>query len=380
MQSLQLDEFSFWERRMYFEGIDFLVVGSGIVGLSTAIHLKKSHPTAKIVVVERGILPSGASTKNAGFACFGSPTELLDDLKTIPETSVWKTVEKRWKGLQALKELLGTSFSIEQHGSWDLLMHDESDKETRVNDQLGYLNAQMEEITGEKGVFSQDNTLGEKFGFQGIHTSFYNRLEGQLDTDLMIDKLYRLAQSLGIHVVFGIEIRGLQVHLYNVGIQSSIGYFKASKVAICTNGFAQELLPGMDVQPARAQVLVTTPIYDLKIKGTFHYDCGYYYFRNVEDRILIGGGRNLDFEGETTTQLGVTNGIQSAIEHLLREVILPNDSFDIAYRWSGIMGIGKAKEPIVQSIDDKIAIGVRMGGMGVAIGTLVGQELAELLR
>jgi hypothetical protein len=44
------------------------------------------------------------------------------------------------------------------------------------------------------------------------------------------------------------------------------------------------------------------------------------------------------------------------------------------------MGIGKAKEPIVQSIDDKIAIGVRMGGMGVAIGTLVGQELAELLR
>jgi 2-polyprenyl-6-methoxyphenol hydroxylase-like FAD-dependent oxidoreductase len=119
MQRLQLDEFSYWERRMYFEGIDFLVVGSGIVGLSTAIHLKKSHPTAKIVIVERGVLPSGASTKNAGFACFGSPTELLDDLKTIPETSVWKTVEKRWKGLQSLKELLGTSFSIEQHGSWE---------------------------------------------------------------------------------------------------------------------------------------------------------------------------------------------------------------------------------------------------------------------
>ena len=379
MKALQLEEYSYWERRMYFEGIDFLIIGCGIVGLSTAIHLKKKNPKAKIVIIERGVLPSGASTKNAGFACFGSPTEILDDLKSIPEDTVWSTVEKRWRGLQSLRKLLGPELSIEQHGSWDLLMQDEVEKEASVLEQMDMLNAKMKEITGQNSVFSQDKSITQQFGFDHIHTSFHNRLEGQLHTDVMIDQLYRLAINMGIHALFGIEIKGLQVHLYNVGIQSSIGYFKASKVAICTNGFAQELLPGFDVKPARAQVLVTTPIYDLKVHGTFHYDCGYYYFRNVDDRILIGGGRNLDFEGETTNELTTSDHIQASIEELLRNVILPNESFDIAYRWSGIMGVGKDKQPIVQLIDDKIAVGVRMGGMGVAIGTLIGQEVAELL-
>jgi hypothetical protein len=44
------------------------------------------------------------------------------------------------------------------------------------------------------------------------------------------------------------------------------------------------------------------------------------------------------------------------------------------------MGVGLTKVPIIEKIDDKIGIGVRMGGMGVAIGTLVGKELAELFR
>ena len=60
---------SYWERSIYTEGIDFTIVGSGIVGLSTALHLRKANPKAKITILERGYLPTGASTKNAGLAC-----------------------------------------------------------------------------------------------------------------------------------------------------------------------------------------------------------------------------------------------------------------------------------------------------------------------
>jgi hypothetical protein len=35
------------------------------------------------------------------------------------------------------------------------------------------------------------------------------------------------------------------------------------------------------VKPARAQVLITEPIDNLDVRGTFHLDCGYYYFRNI---------------------------------------------------------------------------------------------------
>lgn len=134
------------------------------------------------------------------------------------------------------------------------------------------------------------------------------------------------------------------------------------------------------MHPARAQVLITEPIPGLDIKGTFHLDRGYYYFRNIGDRILFGGGRNLDFDGETTTEFGQTAIIQNQLEKLLREVILPNYDFKIEHRWSGIMGIGSSKNPIVEQLSDHVYCGVRLGGMGVAIGSVVGQELADLIK
>jgi hypothetical protein len=43
------------------------------------------------------------------------------------------------------------------------------------------------------------------------------------------------------------------------------------------------------------------------------------------------------------------------------------------------LGIGPEKKPIINKHSDRIFTAVRLGGMGVAIGILVGQEAAELL-
>src|SRR6185312_8405304 len=73
--------FSYWERTAFVDHADVIIIGSGIVGLSAALHLKRQRPDLKVTVLERGFLPSGASTKNAGFACFGSLSEQLSYLK-----------------------------------------------------------------------------------------------------------------------------------------------------------------------------------------------------------------------------------------------------------------------------------------------------------
>ncbi|MGB1308001.1 MAG: FAD-dependent oxidoreductase, partial [Oceanihabitans sp.] len=112
---------------------------------------------------------------------------------------------------------------------------------------------------------------------------------------------------------------------------------------------------------------------------TFHLDKGYYYFRNIDDRILFGGGRNLDFKTEETTVLAQTEIIQNKLEELLKTTILPNTTFEIDHKWSGIMGVGSQKKAIVKQISNHVFCGVRLGGMGVAIGSLVGKELADLI-
>ncbi len=379
---IQLKQLSYWERKSFFEDVDFLVVGAGIVGYSTALNLKKKYKDAKILIIERGFIPSGASSKNAGFACFGSVSEIVDDLSKTSSSVVWDTVAKRWEGLKVLTELIGmnspkTIFGYQRLGSWDLLMPNQGDLLNNCRENLAYINVELERITKVKNCILEDTSVSTRFGFAGLSTSFYNCLEGQLDTGKMNKRFYQLAIENDIDVLFGVEVLSFESYEDKVHVQTSIGEFDGLNVLICTNGFAPQLIDE-DVVPARAQVLVTSPIQNLKIKGTFHYDCGYYYFRNVEDRILLGGGRNLDFEGEETTKLETTQQIVDALKELLSSVIIPHQAFQIEYQWAGIMGVGKTKQPIVKLLHHNVGVGVRLGGMGVAIGSLVGQELADM--
>ena len=153
----------------------------------------------------------------------------------------------------------------------------------------------------------------------------------------------------------------------------------ASQLLVCTNAFARQLLPQLDVTPARGQILVTSPIDGLPFKGTFHFDEGYYYFRNLGDRVLLGGARNQAFEAETTTDMTFTDTIQQELERFLREVVLPGRQYTIDNRWAGIMGMGGEKMPIVRAVNDHVFCAVRMNGMGVALAPVIGEQVASLL-
>ncbi|MCB0509428.1 MAG: FAD-binding oxidoreductase, partial [Bacteroidetes bacterium] len=89
---------SFWEKSSFLH-YNYLIVGGGIVGFSTAIELKKKNPKASVLVVEAGLLPTGASTKNAGFACVGSLSEMLADLENHSEEELIALSKLRWEGL-----------------------------------------------------------------------------------------------------------------------------------------------------------------------------------------------------------------------------------------------------------------------------------------
>ena len=373
---LTFNQLSYWEKETYLKRVNFLIIGSGIVGLSTAIHLRKSNPNKKILVLERGYLPSGASTKNAGFACIGSASEILDDLKTNSEIQVFSTLEKRWKGLNYLRELLGDqAIDYQELGSHELFLPKEKEAYLNSLDQLEFLNQNLKRITGIEHNFKVANQICEKSGFNGFNKAISNKAEGQINTGLMMQSLVQLAQSIGVQILNGIEVKCIKQQ----EIETNYGKIAFDKLAICTNGLAKQFLPNEDIQPARAQVIVTSPIQNLKVQGIYHFDKGYYYFRNIENRVLVGGGRNLDFEAEETDELNTSDRIINHLSHLLESQILPNASFTVDHHWAGTMGVGKAKNPILNQVEENIYCGVRLGGMGVAIGSLVGKELAEII-
>lgn len=382
-----MQSFSYWEKTSFFSGIDVAIIGSGIVGLSTAIFLKQKSPGLSISIFERGTLPSGASTKNAGFACFGSMTELLDDMKERNGNSVFELVEKRWKGLNTLRQLLGDdAIHYQEKGGFEVFLEKDEDIFSECLQRMEYFNQNLKDIIGTKNVFQVRDDLISKFGFQKTGHLILNKAEGQIDTGRMMRSLISTAKKMGIEIWNGLKIQKLDESGKNSRLWVSENHFvEAKKTLVATNGFAAQLISELDLKPARNQVIITEPIHSLPFEGCFHLDRGYYYFRSVDirnssaKRILFGGGRNLAAQEETTASFGQTEVIQSALEKKLREIIYPKRKLKLEMRWSGILGVGKTKEPILRKISPSIYVAVRLGGMGVAIGSLLGKRASDTL-
>lgn len=372
--------FSIWERTGFLAEPHLAVVGAGITGLFTALHFQRRFPAHRVLVLERGPHPSGASVKNAGFACFGSPSEILADIESEGIDTAVARVAERWSGLQELRAELGDyRIGFEPTGGHELFGEGDA-LYNRVAERFDALNRALSPVFGGAVYEWRDHLKGD-MGLRTGHVAFTD-LEGPLDSGALMRTLLGKVREAGVEVrlgtpVMAIEHDGTGVSLKMGGTNPPV---RAAQAVIATNGYAGDLLPEIDIKPARGQVLLTSPIPGLRLKGTFHAQEGYYYFRDYQGRVLLGGGRHLDKVGETTTEDAVTPMIQEALERMLRETILPGDRFTIDQRWSGVMGFRtQGKSPLIERIAPRVVIAAGLSGMGVAIGIRVARKAAELL-
>ncbi|MFC3417643.1 NAD(P)/FAD-dependent oxidoreductase [Algoriphagus hitonicola] len=360
---------------------DLVVVGAGFVGLSTAIHFSRKRPKSKVLILERGVFPSGASTKNAGFACFGSLTELLDDFWQMTPDEVLALVQRRHQGLQKIRKEFGDkSIAYRPSKGFELL----EESQISALDRMDEINQFLKPIF-KKPVFT---SLKKKknFGFSDqIKAIVQNDFEGELDPAKYIQALWSEAGKRGIKILTGTEVESVDhtsgIVLAKNHLASDLIEFEANQVAICINAFSKNLLPDLDLEPGRGLVMTSKEL-DSSIpwKGTFHMDKGYVYFRKVGNRLLLGGARNIDVEVEKTLENHVNPTIKAHLTHLAEDIIFPGKKIVWELEWTGVMAFGSKKTPIIQRIGPKSVIGVRLGGMGVAIGWQVGKELSVLLR
>lgn len=367
--------FSYWEKEEILQNADLAIIGGGIVGIFTAYFYRKSHPKARIIILERSAIGFGGTSRNAGFACFGSPSEVLSDLRAHGADAVSELVSMRYRGLQQTLTLLKPeNIGYEPCGSKELFFSNDPLYQSCM-DQLDELNSLM---THTIGASPYSNTSPEQ-GMYGFTNAISNELEGSIHTGRLVLALRKLLADNHIDLFTGMEVKQLAASPSHVAIHTLQGVFNAQRVAVCTNGFARQLLPNADVHAARNLVLVTDPIEHLNWKGTFHLKEGYFYFRTIANRILLGGGRHLDRTWKSDPEGAVPQEVRDALLQLLYTHIAPGKEMSIAHEWVGYLGIGQERLPIIQQFHDRIFVGVRMGGMGVAIGSEVGRKLADLM-
>jgi glycine/D-amino acid oxidase-like deaminating enzyme len=365
---------SIWELETFYRKRDVIIIGAGFTGLWSAVSIKEKFPEKSVLIVERNSIPLGASTRNAGFACFGSLTEVIADSQKMDWEKTLELVKMRFEGLQKIQYYFKKEeIDFERNGGYEILNKDEPlEKIDEVNEKLKF-------ITGiEKTYFPNQNKIAE-FGLGNSKYLIENPCEGSLHSGKLLQKLLEKCQNLGIEFLFGTEVSAINENENFVSIKAENIDIQSEKLIIATNAFIKDLLPKVDLVPARGQILLTEPIKDLKLKGTFHYDEGFYYFRNLGNRILLGGARNQDFYQEETDEFAVTDFLQNHLENFLKTVILPNQNFKISHRWSGIMAMGNEKSPIVEKISERQICAVRLSGMGVALAPKIGEVVAKMI-
>ena len=373
---------SFWEKNSFLNH-DVIIVGAGINGLSAACAIKEKYPQKKVLILERGSWPLGASTRNAGFACFGSFAEIREDIIANGIDKALTLIEMRVRGLELHKKRLGAQkMGYSASGGGEFLFDDEPFEE----DELATMNKNLKPIL-HTDAFQTDLSKVQDYGFnpKGINQYISNCCEGQVDSGLLMYNLWQYTTSLGVMIMNGMDVLDFEDTGTRCNLRAKHNRLTESPTFTCqtlvftTNAFSKQFFPDMDVVPGRGQMLATKPIENLKFKGIFHFKQGYYYFRNYGNRILFGGGRNENIEGEQTSEIALNDSIQNSLDHYLQNLIIPETEYEIDCRWAGIMAFGKDKLPIIERVSPNVIAGVRMGGMGVALSGITAENIAEMI-
>jgi glycine/D-amino acid oxidase-like deaminating enzyme len=191
----------------------------------------------------------------------------------------------------------------------------------------------------------------------------------------------------GLHP--GRWIRRLASHAATAGAElrehdrvESISDLDAENVVVASDGYPSGLLGRLDelVQPTRGQVVITEPLAERLYERPHYARHGFDYWQQLPDgRLVIGGRRDVDLEGETTAEESTTPEIQAALEALIRELVgrVP----PITHRWSGIFGTSPDALPLVGPVPGHDGVWVSRGysGHGNVLGLACGDLVAKAI-
>jgi len=355
---------------------DVLIVGGGIAGLTLAYTLAESG--ASVALFEAGPIAAAASGRNAGFL-LASPAEPYQEQVAFWGRAGARAVvdcgRRTHQRMRQLIETLGIECDYRAAGSLRLTRTEEEAEEHRAS--IPLLKADgfpMREVTLADVL---PRALAQHFT-----AAFVSPEDGEFHPVRFLHGLARAAVARGVRLYSHSPVRGARWSggLWNVDVNG--GRASGRNLVLATNAWAPELCPTLRplIVPRRGQMLATAPLgREVAPLPTYaHY--GYQYWRQTPDgRLVIGGWRDLDLDGEVGFDVTPTPAIQAGIERGLAELV--PEGVAIAYRWAGVMDFARDGRPLVGWLDAQhhLALCAGFTGHGIGMAAACTLDLAALL-
>jgi gamma-glutamylputrescine oxidase len=353
---------------------DIVVVGGGIVGLSTAYWLGKAG--RRVVLLETGPLASRASGRNAGFLLTGS----AEPYTALVASAGERVARRFWEVSRENRELLRAEIldpgrvdcEFLSEGSWLAALPDSGQEEAlrtsaeRLVD-LGF-DLEWREAAEMRRASGSDRLAG----------GLFQARDGGLDPVRLCRGIARLS---GAEVRTGFALRSIEPAGERVRLISDAGRILARQVVLAVNAYAAGLVPSLAavVRPVRGQMFSTAPG-PRDLAGVWYVNEGYEYLRQLADgTLVVGGCRWAAREQEVGTEETPTGTVQGALERFVGEYFPRFASRPILHRWAGTMAFTADGLPAIGTVPGIPAAlyAVGMNGHGMSLGFATGRYLAR---
>jgi glycine/D-amino acid oxidase-like deaminating enzyme len=335
--------------------VDVAVVGGGVTGCSCALTLAENG--LRVRLHEARSIASGASGRNGGFALRGGamPYHLARaKLGTEPAAWLWRLTERT---LERMEGLAGDA--LRRVGSLQLAADEQERDDLRVE-----YEALLDDGFEANWIDQPGVLLADPYEAAILHPR-----DGALQPARWIRRLASHAADAGVDFREHDRVTSLE------GVD-------ADAVVIASDGYPSGLLSEIDehVQTTRGQVVVTEPL-DERLYGRPHYARrGLDYWQQLPDgRLVVGGRRDVDLEGEFTAEEATTAEIQAALEAFVEELVGHRPA--ITHRWAGIFGMSPDSLPLVGRVPgpDEAWVSRGYSGHGNVLGLACGDLVARAI-
>jgi len=271
---------------------DILVIGAGVLGLSSAYYMKKRDPSKNIIVIDKYSGPGqGNSAKSeGGFRnIFTSETNYL-----LSDASIEAFKELEEKGHDIKLEFIGYLWLFSQR-QYDSIKPAIEAVTKRGNSVRVYSKDDLREMIPALVTDFEEDEEAELLGIEDVAMGVYGEKCGGLDADALVRAYERMFIELGGEVMYNTEAKELLVKPEEelglpgepfvwqekkiVGVSTNKGEIIAEKTVLAIGAWANTLLEpvGMDSfqRPKKRQIFAFKDpklVQLLEIKGFNEHD------------------------------------------------------------------------------------------------------------